>query len=931
MKKRIISIVLVIVLLFSVVPVTAISLDEKTLKTTLKGALVAGIGSFGKYGKAASGLLGPVLNKVLGIQDENGMILEKLEELEKKIDEINQKLDEIELQLNDIQKSITDLSAKLDSSTQAILNQIFEAKFGVSLDTFNTRMTSVAYITESMYHEINLLYEMDLEDEEYRSSELYKTLRVAELVESFNNTGADDYVNMVMTLSRYLEGGQVTMGSAKGLFESVYLATCNNAVLGGEAAMLIAPYLNQITETLSSAYEMLIIITECKLYVAEHYDEILDASTRGNENYDSDIASLVRYGIKTNYEDRLNTRLWRDLISSSSTSFCTLHDKYFGETDSVASEYNKMVQNHWFDYIKNCTFTNNDIRVTFYPLATSLEVYNSSLHINANTRDVLLTNDEVQSNINAVLSTEDVKRLGEHLIKNESGVFVDLTSGNTKSTTEATLFDILTYYGFDIPEPFYGVDNCYEQSSYKTSVGPQLLVYDSRVANYSDVQSADMYVSGFDCNAKNGYYLGTGDLYTQVKKYDDYQYYHYRNATADKSNSESFCFFYSFKQRDIDINSEADFESFILSVASGKDYYNALVTLNCDIDLSDISYASLWAGLTDSAYNKGFRGHFDGNSHTIYGLTDSGDSHGAGLFRSLGSGVTIAHLNLEDVSINNSKGTDSGALAARVYFSTGGDDSRIDVVNINSGNIDGQGNAGGLIGTIKSDISIYNVINNATVNSPENAGGICGCMQAMAYMNGCENKGKIGTASTKNAGGIFGLTNPSAYSIGQYRYCVNYGEISGVNAAGIGGGISSEMVNLTSCKNSGNIVNSSKAGGLLGYVGGAGADLNSCVNTGTVNAKEAAGGIVGWHAGTYKTAVSKCENKGKVICPKDRDQIVGKRVNNSNCYINNCLSNGSTSVASIFATPNIWMIVVIAIVIVGAIFVIIKKNKKSVM
>lgn len=943
MKKRIVSLIMVLSMVFTMLavgfPVNASAISEQTIKLTAKAVLSQGISWLGgeKYGKIAANLLGPALSGILGIKGD-AAILDKLEEIDKKLDqmmevlnEMNQKLDEIQNQLALIQQSINDLSSKIDKSTKEILNAIFEAKFKMKFDDFNRKLTDINVITNRVYSEIDGMYQTDLEklseiEESGQSaepsdvtSELYKTLKVAEKL-SFDSTITTDYYNTVLSLSKYIEGTETSSGNMGNFFETSFLASCSNCVLGGEAALVIAPYLNQVTGSLSSAYSLLALVATCKAFVAENYESRIEpAIDPTSGSYDKNVATFAKsLGSHLNsYADVDNLTIWKNLISNKPTSLVSIHDKYFGEEDSLASKYNIMVEKHWFDYIQSCTFSSKDVQVSFNPLSSSLSSFDSSYYIGSFDNGVTDTQNTLDSFINSSIGSDNTKKLVEHILKNENGVFVDTSEGDTSTTTSKSLFDILSYYGFEIQEPVKGN----RSSSYKNSVGPDMLVYGAST-NYVSSGDLDMRVNGFDCKAANSFVRSTGQLESGIKEYSNYQYYKFKfifdikhPLNPDFSQcQETFCDFYFFKQGDVEISSEIDMESFIRSVAGGKDYYQSNINLNCDLDLSGITYSSLWSAFTDSAYAKGFRGTFNGNGHTISGLTDTGGKYGAGLFRSLGDGAVIKDLNLKDVNVSSSQ-ANVGALAGRLYSPSAmvkGVD--INGVNVNSGTVTGQSGipAGGIVGEVGNvgSIRIQNCTNGATVNSSTgHAGGITGLFTGSGYIKGSANKGNI---TGKNAGGMVGYNGENTNT---FSDCTNSGTVTATEYGGGVVGISWGGGNITGCKNTGNITGGKSTGGIIGdtekrngHLSGQtfedNIDVSNCSNGGTVKSGTNAGGILGYAGnedGSPKITANGCTNTGSVTGEHRAGGIIGLIACTSLYNISQCVNRGQISATTYYA------------------------------
>lgn len=928
MKKRIFSILLALIMVLSTsvtaLPVQSSAISNDTIKVAAKAVIMKGVSTI-PGGSTVAPLLGPVLGQILGIKSDSAQILEQLDLINEKLDEImdaleeiNDKLDAVQNELKEIQQSINNLSNQLDKSTRTILSEVFESKFGMTLDSYNSKLTSVAYITERMYNDMAILYESDYEslesDPDYCTSELYKTLRVAEFIETFNSNAVDDYVNMVLTLSKYLDGTQISLGNPRGLFETVFLASCNNSVLGGEAAMRIANYLNQVSGTLSSAYKMLAIVAECKVYIADNYSAVKAAAAEDSETYDEDVAALVEFGLKSNYKDKGNQKIWKNLISGNS-SFPALHNKYFGEADSIAAEYNDMVKNRWFDYIRSCTFTNNDIQVDFFPLESRMAVYRPCGVITSGTEGAEYANNAIRAYMESSLSADEIKNLTEHILSNQNQLFVDLSGGNTKATTENTLLELLGNYGFQFTAP-----------SFAELKLPHIIAYGSS-ASVSKGKKADLRVSGYDMFCNNGYYLSNGALYTGIQKYEDSQYYYFDSENTSKNKADGSVLYF-FAPAALEINNETDFESFILSVAKGASYYKTTINLNCDVDLSKSSYKALWAGLKEADYNKGFRGTFNGNNHTIKGLNDPGDSFGAGLFRSLGSGAVIKDLTIDNSTVNAPECTYAGTVAGKVLNDTTSDKVSFTNVCVKSGSVNGKECTGGFVGYAEGYIKFSNCTNNANVTGVNNSnklscyvGGMVGRSQNGCAFSNCENAGLV--SSGHNAGGFVGYINAGKTEISKSK---NAGNVTGDHGGGFVGWTNfSVTISIKGCENSG-VISSRYAGGMIGLnyaasttitgnknlgninsTGGYGGgivgdnlsgdcDLSSNINTGDISGGSSAG-ILG-HCTNGIMILDNCVNEGKITSPSgSAGGIVSYLYNNSskreiNHSLKHCINRG---------------------------------------
>lgn len=264
-------------------------------------------------------------------------------------------------------------------------------------------------------------------------------------------------------------------------------------------------------------------------------------------------------------------------------------------------------------------------------------------------------------------------------------------------------------------------------------------------------------------------------------------------------------------------------------------------TLLNDIDLTEKNYT--WEILDT------FSGKFNGNYHTIKGLTIKESVESVGMVGELSSGGEITNLYLDNITIVNetssSKTTYTGAIAGKNY-------GKIQNVSIISGSVEGNSYnksnyaryIGGLVGYNYSSGNIFNCSNNATVKYGRYIGGIAG--RSAGTITNCFN---YNTISYGNSGDPYiyngGITG---YNSGSLSLCYNNGTInasmtasSNCYAGGIAGYSSKQ---IDQCANEGGVSAGSSssassnaatnyAGGIVGY---ASASISNCYNLGSVTA-----------------------------------------------------------------------------------------------
>ena len=195
-------------------------------------------------------------------------------------------------------------------------------------------------------------------------------------------------------------------------------------------------------------------------------------------------------------------------------------------------------------------------------------------------------------------------------------------------------------------------------------------------------------------------------------------------------------------------------------------------------------------GATTPAIN--FNGQFDGQNHTITGLT-------SGLFGGIDTGGKVSNVGL--VSSIVSGGSGVGAMAAT-------NAGTISNSYVSGGSVTGTLNVGGLVGSNSGTIS-NSYVSDVSVIGSTNVGGLVGY-----------NSGSINNNSYVSGGSVTGTTN--------------VGGLVGVNAGGDG---------------SLGVAGSSSVSGTAGVAGSAATISNSYVTGGTVRGSSNVGGLVGLNQG----------------------------------------------------------------------------------
>lgn len=285
---------------------------------------------------------------------------------------------------------------------------------------------------------------------------------------------------------------------------------------------------------------------------------------------------------------------------------------------------------------------------------------------------------------------------------------------------------------------------------------------------------------------------------------------------------------------------------------------NAWAELKKDIDLENTSW-------TPIAYNyeHPYSGTFDGNNHTISGLSinNSSTNYGYfGLFGAVGEGGTVTNLTVEgSITVNSGSNVRAGGVVA----SNDGDVSNCtsEVAITVEANI---AYIGGIIGSNAGNVS--NCTNKTDITVTANTayiGGVIGFNGGS--LTNCSNSGAVeGTGQTANGayvGGIVGSNSHTEIVMGSVENCYNTGTVTATGSNAVAGGVAG--INLKT--------------------------VSSCYNTGTVTGTTAGGvvgeNIYGTSPGTPGT-VTSCYNIGKVTAPSEGATIGGVVGENSNGTIN---------------------------------------------
>ncbi|MBP9989522.1 MAG: hypothetical protein KBT46_08490, partial [Ruminococcus sp.] len=735
---------------------------ESIGKKAAKSIITMGINKIPYVGGIAASSLDSTINSILGIKASPSTI-------------------EIINELNAISKQLEDLSNLVSKSSQEILKSMYDDK---NFADFNNGVTQIRDSVNNILSQLTAIENTSISDNETIKT-AYRFLMTANLLD-FDENHISDMVKQTRTLANYLGGTQVAGKKQKSIFEKAYDYVCTDSIFGGEAAAIAAPYVNEVSGVFAYSYKLQAIVLASKLWVHDNYSAILEAM-----DTDTELAKEKNILENGNFKSTYYYNYWNSLLSEESdSSIVNIHNKHFSDEDpnSTSEQYNTLITDNWFSYIRSTEVTSDDINLNLVPMDGTLgSTAPAELGVNTNTKTaategmVNKANSDLRSKMYSAVSKEDITRIIAHVFENKNQVFYD-TSEVITPFTEASILDMLEEYGFKVPSgsgnKYFTDDSSksYTHDEYANTAG---VAWDQYIAN--------LKVNGTDCGAKMSFNKDGSPV--ESLEWNDVTYYDYwhdnRAPSSKKSkNTVEDCTFYYFSAAPLEINSESDFTDFIKNVAGGNTYYQRTILLENDIDLSSIQYGKIW---DEAKNNSAFRGTFDGQFHTINGLNDFASNANSGLFRTLGDGAKVCNIIFKNVNINSK--ANCGALAGNISGN-----AVVNAIKVNSGKVSGTSYIGGLIGKISSGSLVIKECDNfADITASDSyAGGVIGGSPNKYSQNIslCTNHGDVTVTKSEasTAAGIVSyLANDSQDPAHTISHCINYGTVS--NGSGYAGGI----------------------------------------------------------------------------------------------------------------------------------------------
>lgn len=260
------------------------------------------------------------------------------------------------------------------------------------------------------------------------------------------------------------------------------------------------------------------------------------------------------------------------------------------------------------------------------------------------------------------------------------------------------------------------------------------------------------------------------------------------------------------------------------SWSQGKTVY-----LEADIDLTGTDFAPIPT----------FGGTFEGQGHTISGLSLTGSGNVRGLFRYIQPSGAVRDLSVEGWIDPTDRKNTLGGIA-------GSNQGLLSNCSFH-GTVRGADYIGGLVGTNESTGQIINCTFSGAVTGEHYVGGIAG--QNGGSIIRCANSGSINTTEVDAELDLDNLNQEQLNAAENVPVCTDIGGITGFSS-----GI------LQSCVNTGAVGYAHVGYNIGGIAGRQSGYLNGCTNSGTILGRKDVGGI----AGQLVPEVRLLYNKGQL-------------------------------------------------------------------
>lgn len=253
---------------------------------------------------------------------------------------------------------------------------------------------------------------------------------------------------------------------------------------------------------------------------------------------------------------------------------------------------------------------------------------------------------------------------------------------------------------------------------------------------------------------------------------------------------------------------------------------NLTVTLRADLDMEGIAFSGIPT----------FSGTFNGNGHTISGLSITENGSVMGLFRYLTPTAIVQDLTVSGQVCPGGSRDTAGGIA-------GQNEGLLRNCQF-TGSVFGSDYAGGLVGVNLLTGILENCKVNGSIIGDHFIGGIAGTNHGV--IRNCYNRANINTTSQQNTVSLSDITIDTLTNTESANTVTDIGGITGINDGVI-----------RECTNFGNVGYQYMGYNVGGIAGTQSGYLVECRNYGTVHGRKEVGGIVGQMEPAYLIAYSE--------------------------------------------------------------------------
>ena len=270
----------------------------------------------------------------------------------------------------------------------------------------------------------------------------------------------------------------------------------------------------------------------------------------------------------------------------------------------------------------------------------------------------------------------------------------------------------------------------------------------------------------------------------------------------------------------ISISTADDLLAFAASCTLDSWSQGKTVSLEADLDLSGLDFVPIAT----------FGGTFNGNGHTISGLSITGAYSPAGLICTLQSSGVVRNLTVEGtvapsgdcVSVGGIVGENYGTISACVF----------------RGSVSGSHNTGAIVGENKASGRLSSCRASGTVDGENRTGGIAGCN--LGLVSACRNSSYVNIESVDPGLNLDNLNLSFSFDLSKLS------DLSTANVATDTGGIVGySSGTVLGCANDATIGYPHIGYNVGGIVGRTSGRVDACVNSGSVYGRKDVGGIAG--------------------------------------------------------------------------------------